>query len=73
MSAHPRQERVGARLAQHGVTAPDDDAGYVDLEGNHQVWDQDSLPRAVVPTQGNLGLDQGASSWNPRQRRTAVG
>ena len=26
-SAHPRQERGGARLSQHGVTAPDDDAG----------------------------------------------
>ena len=24
---HPRQERGGARLSQHGVTAPDDDAG----------------------------------------------
>ena len=43
-SAHPRQEHGGARLSQHGVTAPDDDAGYVDLEGNHQVGDQDSFP-----------------------------
>ena len=43
-SAHPRQERGGARLSQHGVTAPGDDAGHVDLEGNHQVGDQDSLP-----------------------------
>ena len=43
-SAHPRQERGGARLSQHGVTAPGDDAGYVDLEGNHQVGDQDSFP-----------------------------
>ena len=39
-SAHPRQESGGARLSQHGVTAPGDDAGYVDLEGNHQVGDQ---------------------------------
>ena len=43
-SAHPRQERGGARLSQHGVTAPGDDAGHVDLEGNHQVGDQDSFP-----------------------------
>ena len=43
-SAHPRQERGGARLSQHGVTAPGDDADYVDLEGNHQVGDQDSFP-----------------------------
>ena len=43
-SAHPRQERGGATLTQHGVTAPGDDAGHVDLEGNHQVWDQDSFP-----------------------------
>ena len=42
-SAHPRQERGGARLSQHGVTAPGDDAGHVDLEGNHQVGDQDSF------------------------------
>ena len=41
---HPRQERGGARLSQHGVTAPDDGVGYVDLEGNHQVGDQDSFP-----------------------------
>ena len=72
-SAHPRQERGGATLTQNRVTEPGDDAGYVDHEGDHQVGDQDSFPRAVVPTQGNLGLDQGASSWNPRQRRTAVG
>ena len=72
-SAHPRQERGGATLTQNRVTEPGDDAGYVDPEGDHQVGDQDSFPRAVVPTQGNLGLDQGASSWNPRQRRTAVG
>ena len=44
VSAHPRQERGGAMLSQHGVTAPGDDAGYVDLEGNHQVGDQDSFP-----------------------------
>ena len=43
-SAHPRQERGGATLSQHGVTAPGDDAGHVDLEGNHQVGDQDSFP-----------------------------
>ena len=43
-SAHPRQERGGARLSQHGVTAPGDDAGYVNPEGNHQVGDQDSFP-----------------------------
>ena len=43
-SAHPRQERGGATLTQHGVTAPGDDAGHVDLEGNHQVGDQNSLP-----------------------------
>ena len=43
VSAHPRQERGGARLAQHRVTAPGDDAGHVDLEGNHQVGDQDSF------------------------------
>ena len=54
-SAHPRQERGGATLAQHGVTAPGDDAGHVDLEGNHQVGDQDSFPpkagyRAVSPS-----------------------
>ena len=42
-SAHPRQERGGARLSQHGVTSPDDDADHVDLEGNHQVGDQDSF------------------------------
>ena len=42
---HPRQERGGARLSQHGVTAPGDDAGHVDLEGNHQVGDQDSFPQ----------------------------
>ena len=44
VSAHPRQERGGARLSQHGVTAPGDDVGYVDLEGNHQIGDQDSFP-----------------------------
>ena len=44
-SAHPRQERGGARLSQHGVTAPGDDAGHVDLEGNHQVGNQDSFPQ----------------------------
>ena len=43
-SAHPRQERGGATLTQHGVTAPGDDAGHVDLESNHQVGDQDSFP-----------------------------
>ena len=43
-SAHPRRERGGTRLTQHGVTAPDDDAGHVDLEGNHQIGDQDSFP-----------------------------
>ena len=43
-SAHPRQERGGATLTQHGITAPGDDAGHVDLEGNHQVGDQDSFP-----------------------------
>ena len=44
MSAHPRRERRGATLTQHGVTAPGDDLGYVDPEGNHQVGDQDSFP-----------------------------
>ena len=43
-SAHPRQERGGARLAQNRVTAPGDDAGYVDPKGDHQVGDQDSFP-----------------------------
>ena len=43
-SAHPRQDRGRATLTQHGVTAPGDDAGHVDLEGNHQVGDQDSFP-----------------------------
>ena len=35
---------AGVIPAQHGVTAPGDDAGHVDLEGNHQVGDQDSFP-----------------------------
>ena len=47
-SAHPRQERGGARLSQHGVTAPGDDAGHVDLEGKHQVGDQDSFRQRRV-------------------------
>ena len=47
-SAHPHQERGGARLAQHGVTAPGDDAGHVDLEGKHQVGDQDSFRQRRV-------------------------
>ena len=54
--AHPRQERGGARLSQHGVTAPGDDVGYVDLEGNHQVGDQDSFPprRVAGPVSPSL-------------------
>ena len=36
---------AGAPGYLNGVTAPGDDAGHVDLEGNHQVGDQDSLPQ----------------------------
>ena len=63
-SAHPRQERGGARLSQHGVTAPGDDAGYVDLEGDHQVGDQDSFP----PWRRVTGLVSPSLSWNGQSR-----
>ena len=56
VSAHPRRERRGATLTQHGVTAPGDDLGYVDLEGDHQVGDQDSFPprRVAGPVSPSL-------------------
>ena len=56
VSAHPRQERGGARLSQNRVTAPGDDLGYVDLEGDHQVGDQDSFPprRVAGPVSPSL-------------------
>ena len=55
-SAHPRQEGGGATLTQHGVTVPGDDAGHVDLEGNHQVGDQDSFRqrRATGPVSPSM-------------------
>ena len=64
-SAHPRQGRGGATLTQHGVTAPGDDVGYVDLEGNHQVGDQDSFRqrRVAGPVSPSLyGMDRAGPS-----------
>ena len=49
MSAHPRQERGGARLSQHGVTAPGDDADYVDPEGNQSGRGSGFLSAKRVP------------------------
>ena len=48
VTAHPRQER-GAPGYLNGVTAPGDDAGYVNPESNHQVGDQDSFPPSGLP------------------------
>ena len=70
-SAHPRQERGGATLTQqHGVTAPGDDAGHVDLEGNHQVGDQDSFHRRrvagpVLPSLSGNGQSRPVTEHRP--------
>ena len=55
-SAHPRQERGGATLTQNRVTAPDDDAGYVDPEGDHQVGIR-------IPFRGPWCQPRGTSAW----------
>ena len=62
-SAHPRQERGGATLTQHGVTAPGDGAGHVGLEGKHQVGDQDSFRQRRV-----TGLVSPSLSGNGQSR-----
>ena len=62
-SAHPRQERGGARLSQHGVTAPGDDAGYVDLEGNRKAGCRASFTIPVRNDQSRPVTEHRPPAW----------